>query len=216
MNSMRSSASSKRKAALDSGKFKSRFAKQATQAEWLQHKLYLFIQARIYSEEKYKTEFVDHSKFRTDLPEVHYPKSIELVDDKDLQSEQKDVLKDIVTTMIKEIVHHPDVYRAMDEAESLKAPFFAQFVQTSAHRIAKETPINLRQEKEFFNSNEVQQLFESILEETIFNLMNEVRTGEFDLLKIPTLVAKTTGFMPKNIAFRHDKYASKHVKFDSN
>ena len=116
------------------------------------------------------------------------------IEELELNKDELFVVQDLLDDMIQEALYHPDVFRVIDEAKLEPPPLFAQFVPTSAHRIAKEPPINQRAERNFYKSPEIKELFENVLEETIYNLMREARFGDFDLLSIPPMVSKTIGF----------------------
>jgi hypothetical protein len=79
--------------------------------------------------------------------------------------------------------------------------------------VSKSVPSFVQEQKELFQSNEIQELFEGILEQITFNLMNEAKVGDFDLLTKPTFVAKNSGV---HLLGKGEKLSisTKHVTFE--
>ena len=115
-------------------------------------------------------------------------------------------VKDVMFSILDNLFLDPDIRNIVDEPSYF--PFYAQIVSNGRNGIFSETEqnktksglvkwnpfndaavdINHKYKKiDILNTSEFQNLAESILEATIYNLMQEANAEEFDITKYPML-----------------------------
>lgn len=96
------------------------------------------------------------------------------------------------------------------------SPFFCQLLPTPSHTVERKIPPEHTTEKRLFQSDVVQELFvEGVLEETIYNLINEISFGDFDVFSQPKLVEMNGDLSKQQSLNVTTKSPSKHVTFSS-
>jgi hypothetical protein len=133
-SSANSAYSIRRKAALDSGNVK-RARRIRKPAELLSHSLQALVMAHVLPEDQYKREFNDFEKF-------HIDRSLEMEVSKEWYNKptrtvgvaEEVLLESVMDSMIKEILEHPDISKAVEEVVNEPAPYFAQMISSPAHR----------------------------------------------------------------------------------
>jgi hypothetical protein len=117
-----------------------------------------------------------------------------------------DSVKDVMFSILDNLFLDPDIRNIVNEPSYF--PFYAQIVSNGRNGIFSETEqnktksglvkwnpfndtavdINHKYKKiDILNTSEFQNLAESILEATIYNLMQEANAEEFDITKYPML-----------------------------
>ncbi|PRP79387.1 hypothetical protein PROFUN_12985 [Planoprotostelium fungivorum] len=99
-----------------------------------------------------------------------------------------DLMGEVLSDMLHDAIHSLDITGIVNEIAQEPSPYFCQIFTTPLHAVESKIPTIHQEEKKLFASDEFQEMMESVLEETVFNLMQEISFGEFDATKNPKLV----------------------------
>lgn len=166
------SSRSTRKSALDTGKVKRPKVKKI-EPLLTQHTLFLSICAEITETAK---DIANRCRMITPEPNKTVASAM-------TYNANRTIFESILQQMMEEILQDPSL--VPEDVKERPPPYFAQMVQLPSHPVSQTS---IAPESRTLQSPDFQFVMNSVLEETILNLVKEAAFGDFDLLTKPTLV----------------------------